>query len=156
MFTLEEIETVKKPIGANNLLVNDKFSVPEAEGNRHYRIIQEWLAGGPGRFIEEPTQEEIDARAAAEAAQSEKELVKKAISAGNDLIVEAMVILKNQDVSTEQATTNAQVFAPVQQLLQAGSIQTARDIFSGIDLSSTSLSELDRTALLAKIDAYLT
>ena len=152
-----EITSVKRPIGTTGvLLVNDSISAPESPGNRYYRMIQEWLAADPERSIQEPTQEEIDAAAAAEAAQAEKELVKQAIAAGQDLIVEAMVILKGQNVDANQATVNAQVFAPVQQLLQTGSLQTARGVFSVIDLTSTSLGESDRSSLLAKIDAYLT
>ena len=155
MFTVETITSVKRSLDANDqYIVNGAYVIPE--NSRFYRMIQEWLASDPENEIIEPTGQEIADRQAEEAAQAEKELVKKAIAAGQDLIVEAMVILKGQNVDANQATVNAQVFAPVQQLLQTGSLQTARDVFSVIDLSSTSLGESDRTSLLAKIDAYLT
>ena len=38
------IETVK--LQGENYLVNGTLSVPKAEGNRHYKLVQEWIAEG--------------------------------------------------------------------------------------------------------------
>lgn len=50
------IETVK--IHENGYLVNGTLSVPEAEGNRHYQAVQEWIADGntpePADTVPEP------------------------------------------------------------------------------------------------------
>lgn len=50
-----------KDNGNSGYIVNDTMSVPNAKGNRHYVMIQEWIANGG---IVEPfeTQAEIDAR----------------------------------------------------------------------------------------------
>lgn len=57
----------------NGYLVNDTLSVPNAAGNRHYRMVQEWIAQGN---TPEPqfTPEELAARQEAEeAAAAEQE-----------------------------------------------------------------------------------
>jgi hypothetical protein len=38
------IETVK--LQSESYLVNGTLSVPKAEGNRHYKLVQEWIAEG--------------------------------------------------------------------------------------------------------------
>jgi len=38
------IETVK--LQGENYLVNGTLSVPKAEGNRHYKLVQEWIEEG--------------------------------------------------------------------------------------------------------------
>ena len=54
------INTVK--LQSNGYLVNGSMSVPQAEGNRHYQEVLEWLAEGntPGA---EFTQAELDQQA---------------------------------------------------------------------------------------------
>jgi len=57
----------------NGYLVNDTMSVPNAAGNRHYQMVQEWIAQGN---TPEPefTPEELAARQEAEeAAAAEQE-----------------------------------------------------------------------------------
>jgi len=155
MFTVEDIQTVKKPIGANSLLVNDKYNVPEVEGNRHYRIIQEWLAGGPGRFIEEPTQEELDAYEAAQLAETKKQAVRDALQAGQDMIIETKILLDGLTIDEAQALINLNALAPVQSLLQNGSLATAQTVFQGLDLTGTSITEEMRTELVASLAAKI-
>lgn len=63
------INTVK--LTDNGYLINGSLSVPNAEGNRHYQAVQEWIAQGntpePADIIPEPTaQEQFDARLASD------------------------------------------------------------------------------------------
>jgi len=60
-----EITNVK--LMESGYLVNGNMSVPEAEGNRHYQMVQEWLAEGnelePADIPPEPTYAELRAEA---------------------------------------------------------------------------------------------
>lgn len=58
------INTVK--IQGEGYLVNGSMSVPNAVGNRHYRMVQEWIAEG-GTPEPEFTQEELDIKSVQEA-----------------------------------------------------------------------------------------
>jgi len=51
------IETVKQL--ENGYLVNGSMSVPEAEGNRHYALVKEWLSVDGNVATPEFTPEEI-------------------------------------------------------------------------------------------------
>ena len=57
------IQTVK--LQESGYLVNGNMSVPEAEGNRHYQAVQEWIAEGntpePADVPPEPTYGELRA-----------------------------------------------------------------------------------------------
>jgi hypothetical protein len=68
-----EITTVKEN-GQGGYLVNGTISVPNAEGNRHYKMVQEWIVGG-GTVAPFETQAEIDARVIQEANQTELALL---------------------------------------------------------------------------------
>lgn len=71
--SVTDITTVKDN-GQGGFLVNGGINIPNAEGNRHYKMIQEWITNGG---IVEPfeTQAEIDARLIAEANQAEYDLL---------------------------------------------------------------------------------
>lgn len=151
-----EITSVKRPIGTSGtLLLNGKISVPENPSNRYYRAIQEWMAGGPGRFIEEPTQEEIDAYNAAQLAETKKKAVRDALQAGQDMIIETKILLDGLTIDESQALINLNALAPVQSLLQNGSLATAQTVFQGLDLTGTSITEEMRTALVASLAAKI-
>ena len=60
-----EILTVKEN-GQGGFLVNGDMSVPNSSGNRHYRMVQEWIADG-GVVDPFETVAEITARETAEA-----------------------------------------------------------------------------------------
>ena len=74
-----DIQTVK--ISGEGFLVNGNMSIPNAEGNRHFKMVQEWLALGN---VPEPefTADELAAQdlaieqawVVAELAQADKEL----------------------------------------------------------------------------------
>lgn len=151
-----EITSVKRPIGTSGtLLLNGKISVPENPSNRYYRAIQEWMAGGPGRFIEEPTQEEIDAYNAAQLAETKKQAVRDALQAGQDMIIETKILLDGLTIDESQALINLNALAPIQSLLQNGSLATAQTVFQGLDLTGTSITEEMRTALVASLAAKI-
>tara|TARA_B100000035_G_C21017246_1_gene562501 strand:+ start:1679 stop:1993 length:315 start_codon:yes stop_codon:yes gene_type:complete len=68
---MSEIQTVKLVNDhngeANGYLVNGSMSVPMAEGNRHYAMVQEWIAEGntpeAADVPSEPTYAELRAEA---------------------------------------------------------------------------------------------
>ena len=63
-----EIQSVK--IQGNGYLLNGYMSVPQANGNREYELIKEWLAQGnvpEPEFTEEELQAQSTAKAKAEA-----------------------------------------------------------------------------------------
>lgn len=70
-----DIATVKDN-GQGGYLVNGEMNVPNADGNRHYAMIQEWISNGG---VVEPfeTQAEIDARIIAEANAKEYSLLEE-------------------------------------------------------------------------------
>lgn len=151
-----EILSVKRRIGTEgSLILNDLIHVPENPSNRYYRAIQEWMAGGPGRFIEEPTQEEIDAYNAAQLAETKKQAVRDALNAGQDMIIETKILLDGLTIDESQALINLNALAPVQSLLQNGSLATAQTVFQGLDLTGTSITEEMRTALVASLAAKI-
>ena len=55
-----EILKVKEN-GQNRYLLNDTMSVPKSEDNRHYRMIQEWIADG-GVVEPQYTPQELEAQ----------------------------------------------------------------------------------------------
>lgn len=55
-----DIITVKANIDGG-YIVNDEVNVPNADGNRHFAMVQEWIANG-GAVEPFETQAEIDAR----------------------------------------------------------------------------------------------
>lgn len=73
------IETVK--LQGEGYLVNGTMSVPKVEGNRHYKLVQEWIAEGN---TPEPefTPEELTAKAELEAEQEASKLRAEAMLTG--------------------------------------------------------------------------
>ena len=59
-----EINTVKES-GTEMYLVNDEMYVPKADGNIHYKMIQEWIQDG-GVVDPQYTAEELEAHKQAE------------------------------------------------------------------------------------------
>lgn len=58
------IETVKLQLEGDGYLVNGNMSVPNAPGNRHYQMVQEWIAAGNTPEPAETSQETTDRLAA--------------------------------------------------------------------------------------------
>ena len=149
-----EITKVKQ-VG-DGYLVNDTLSVPNAPGNRHYQMIQEWLSGDVGRFIEpEFTAEEIAANEAAAIKQAAKDEIKKWIAEGDDMILETQLVLSSYTVNPTQGMANMTALEPIQNLLKNGSLKVARQAIVDLDLTGLSLTEQDRTDLLAILDEKL-
>ena len=73
------IETVK--IQGESYLVNGSISVPKSEGNRHYKLVQEWISEGN---TPEPefTAEELATKAELEAEQEASKLRAEAMLTG--------------------------------------------------------------------------
>lgn len=151
-----EITSVRRPLGLENvLLINNQISVPEDESNRYYRAIQEWLAADPENEIQEPTGQEIADYEAVQLMESKKNFQRLKRSMGEDVIDETKVILDDLEIDAAQAVANMTALAPVQSLLQNGSLTTARGIFATLDLTGVSLTEDDRTYLLNVIDSKI-
>lgn len=151
-----EITNVKRRIGTEgSLILNDLIHVPENPSNRYYRAIQEWLAADPENQIQEPTGQEIADYEAEQLRDSKKNFQRLKRSMGEDVIDETKVILDDLEIDAAQAVANMTALAPVQSLLQNGSLTTARGIFATLDLTGVSLTEDDRTYLLNVIDSKI-
>ena len=87
------IETVK--LQGEGYLVNGSMSVPKADGNRHYKLVQEWIAEGntpEPEFTEAELAEQENQKKIAEA---------KAYLASTDWIVTKIAELQLEGVDVE-------------------------------------------------------
>ena len=66
------MEIIKVKQKENGYLLNDNMSVPNAPGNRHYQMIQKWIAEG-NTPEPEYTPEELAAKEALEAEEAAKQ-----------------------------------------------------------------------------------
>ena len=146
------MEIIKVKQKENGYLLNDSLSVPNSPGNRHYQMIQEWIAKGN---TPEPefTDEELAIKEAKDERRAKEELAEKMQNAGRKVIKEFHILNQDKQVTIEQAQKNAEVFAQVKLYLDSGSI-FSRDLIASVDLTGTSLTENDRSDLLDVWDNF--
>jgi len=135
-------------------LVNDTLSVPNAPGNRHYQAIQTWLQVEGNNLTPEFTPEELAAKALADERDAKLALAEKMLSAGKAIIKEFHILNQGDEINPEMAAKNAEVFAGLKIYLDAGS-EYARSILETVDLTGTSITEVDRSHLLLVWDTAI-
>ena len=148
------MEIIKVKQQENGYLLNDSLSVPNAPGNRHYRLIQEWLAIEGNNLEPEYTPDELVVKEAQDARRAKEELADKMQNAGKEVIKEFHILNQGKQVTLEQAQQNAEVFASIKLYLDSGS-SFSRDLISSVDLTGTSLTEDDRADLLNVWDSAI-
>ena len=148
------MEIIKVKQQENGYLLNDSLSVPNAPGNRHYRLIQEWLAIEGNNLEPEYTPDELVVKEAQDARRAKEELADKMQNAGKEVIKEFHILNQGKQVTLEQAQQNAEVFASIKLYLDSGS-SFSRDLIASVDLTGTSLSEDDRADLLNVWDSAI-
>lgn len=106
--------------------------------------------------------EDTDAKASVLAAdQAKAESAQKLQAKLKDMQFGQMVIAKfsiksdEKGLSSSQRAQLANDFETIKRLLEAGSIQAARDTIAGISPDGTLVTSEDKTELLSEIDAYL-
>lgn len=135
-------------------LLNGSLSVPNAPGNRHYQMIQEWLAIEGNNLEPEYTPDELVIKEAQDERRAKEELADKMQNAGKEVIKEFHILNQGKQVTLEQAQQNAEVFASIKLYLDSGS-SFSRDLIASVDLTGTSLSEDDRADLLNVWDSAI-
>lgn len=148
------MEIIKVKQQENGYLLNDSLSVPNTPGNRHYQMIQEWLAIEGNNLEPEYTPDELVIKEAQDERRAKEELAEKMQNAGKEVIKEFHILNQGKQVTLEQAQQNAQVFASIKLYLDAGS-SFSRDLIASVDLTGTSLSEEDRADLLNVWDSAI-
>lgn len=148
------MEIIKVKQQENGYLLNDSLSVPNAPGNRHYRLIQEWLAIEGNNLEPEYTPDELVIKEAQDERRAKEELADKMQNAGKEVIKEFHILNQGKQVTLEQAQQNAEVFASIKLYLDSGS-SFSRDLIASVDLTGTSLSEDDRADLLNVWDSAI-
>lgn len=126
--------------------------VPCEEGDTLYRKAIAWTESGPGRLLTGATDEEVLAYLSKEAGKSE---IQRWVSEGEDMILETQLVLSGYTVTPAQGMTNMAALEPIQNLLKNGSLNVARQSIVDLDLTGLSLTEQDRTDLLAILDEKL-
>jgi len=147
-----QITKVKQ--SGDGYLVNDILSVPNAPGNRHYQMIQAWLQIEGNNLTPEFTPEELAAKQLADERAAKLALAEKMLNAGKEIIKEFHILNQGDDITAEMAGKNAEVFAGLKIYLDAGS-EYARSILETVDLTGTSITEVDRSHLLLVWDTAI-
>ena len=148
------MQIIKVKQQGDGYLLNDNISVPNAPGNRHYQMIQEWLAIEGNNLEPEYTPDELVIKEAQDERRAKEELADKMQNAGKEVIKEFHILNQGKQVTLEQAQQNAQVFASIKLYLDSGS-SFSRDLIASVDLTGTSLSEDDRADLLNVWDSAI-
>jgi len=148
------MQIIKVKQQGDGYLLNDNISVPNAPGNRHYQMIQEWLAIEGNNLEPEYTPDELVIKEAQDERRAKEELADKMQNAGKEVIKEFHILNQGKQVTLEQAQQNAEVFASIKLYLDSGS-SFSRDLIASVDLTGTSLSEDDRADLLNVWDSAI-
>ena len=148
------MEILKVKEQENGYLVNDTMSVPIAPGNRHYQMVQEWLAIEGNNLKPQYTPAELAAKQAADERAAKEQLAQKYLNAGKAVIKEFHILNQGDDIDVATLQNNAQVFAGLKLYLDAGSAAT-RALIEQVDLTGTSLTEADRDQLLLVWDTAI-
>ena len=135
-------------------MVNDTLSVPIAPGNRHYKMVQQWLADPLTTLEPQYTEEELAAKELADERAEKEQLAQKYLNAGKLVIKEFHILNQGDDIDIETLQKNAEVFAGLKLYLDAGSAAT-RGLIEQVDLTDTSLTEADRDQLIAVWDSAI-
>lgn len=147
-----EIKKVK--FAGDGYLINDRLRVPNAPGNRHYKMIQQWLAIDGNNIEPEYTPDELVIKEAKDERQAKEYLAEKMQRAGKEVIKEFHILNQGRQITFEQAQKNGEVFVAIKLFLDSGS-KFSRDLIEGVDLTGTSLTEDDRTYLLNVWDSAI-
>lgn len=147
-----EITKVKQKM--EGYLINGTLYVPNAPGNRHYQMIQDWLKIEGNNIEPEFTPEELVIKQAKEERAAKEKLADKMQNAGKAIIREFHILNQGDEITLEQAQKNAEVFASLKLYLDAGS-SFARDLLEAVDLTGTSITEQDRADLILLWDTKI-
>jgi len=148
------MQIIKVKQKENGYLLNDSLLVPNAPGNRHYQMIQQWLAIEGNNLEPEYTPEELAIKEAQNERREKEELAEKMQNAGKKVIKEFHIINQGRQATFEQSQKNAEIFATIKIYLDSGS-KFSRDLIANADLTGTSLDEDDRAVLLSVWDDAL-
>ena len=148
------MQITKVKVYGDRYLVNDIQPVPNAPGNKDYQAIQAWLQIEGNNLSPEFTPEELAAKALAETRAAKLALAEKMLNAGKAIIKEFHILNQGDDITAEMAGKNAEVFAGLKIYLDAGS-EYARSILETVDLTGTSITEVDRSHLLLVWDTAI-
>ena len=148
------MEIIKVKRKGNGYLLNDSLSVPNAPANRHYQMIQQWLAIDGNNIEPEYTPEELVIKEAQDERRAKEDLAEKMQKAGKEVIKEFHILNQGRQLTFEQAQQNGEVFVAIKLFLDSGS-KFSRDLIEGVDLTGTSLTEDDRAYLLNVWDSAI-
>ena len=86
------MEIIKVKQKENGYLLNDSLSVPNAPGNRHYQMIQEWLAIEGNNLEPEYTPDELVIKEAQDERRAKEELSERMQKAGREVLKEFHIL----------------------------------------------------------------
>lgn len=154
-----EITSVK--ILADGYLVNNELSVPNNEGNRHYKLIQEWIGLG-NTHDPEYTQAEIDAKVELDRVQTIKDEAQARIIAlipnaneENFIIKELNLVMLNAEIDKKRALgetlTTADLNSETLYVSLKDNIKTIRSMSDTAELNGDSLTRFQGDLTLAGV-----